>query len=1488
MRALSKRDFIDFEVFIKFKILFAKSNQAQGFILKKDAIYFENINFTANFAAKLVLNQLKTYMSTSNFTTIQTLRSFAFAILALLVSTSLQAQEWMRSTENGGKPNFYEIQKDFNAYWEGRKIEKGKGYKQFKRWEWFWEQRVSPSGEFPEQGLTMREWEKYTLEHNVASQRTETTANWTAMGPTSSLGGYEGVGRINCIAFHPTIANTFFVGSPGGGLWRTTDGGTTWTCLTDNLPVLGVTSIAIDPTTPNTMYIATGDGYGNFDTKSVGVLKSTDGGVTWNSTGLSWTQNQQRVIGAMAIHPTNPQILLAATSVGIFRTANGGSTWSQITTFHTQDIKFKPGDPTIVYATSYGGTTGNVYRSTDTGATFTKITNFTTFNRINLAVTPADANLVVALCSKSSDNGFGGLYTSTNSGASFTLKYSAATKNLLGWSAAGNDSGGQGWYDLSVAVSPTNASTIIVGGVNTWRSTDGGTTFNQITAWTSGSTWNPNNVAVVHADKHFHAYHPINTGTLYECNDGGLYRSTNNGTSWTDITNGLGITQFYRLSNAQTDANQVLCGAQDNGTKRRASAGTWSMATGGDGMEAIIDHTNASYMYASYAQGVIYRSTNGFSTSSYTTISANIPGGQPTGAWVTPYVMSQTNASMLFAGYKDVFRTTDRGTSWTKISTNLSTTDLISLAVAPNDNNTIYAASYTKIYRTTNGGTNWSDISAGLPFASAKMTYITVHPTNSQTLYVTFSGYSSGNKVFKSTNGGTSWTNISGTLPNLPANCITIDKNGNEALYVGMDVGIFYRDASMNDWVAFNQGLPNVIVNELEIQYSSGKIRAATYGRGLWQSDLYTAAPATPTITSFTPTSGPVGTSVTITGTNFTGATAVRFNGTNATYTVNSATQITATVPSGATTGVITVVTPAGSANSATSFTVTVVTPAPTITSFTPASGPVGTSVTITGTNFTGATAVRFNGTNATYTVNSATQITATVPSGATTGVISVVTAGGTANSASSFTVTVVPSYCASGATNSADSRIDNVTFAGINNSSTTACATYTDFTSTSGNVNRSSSYSLSVTLGTCGGNYAKFGKVFIDWNNDMDFDDADELVATSASISATAAFTATVTVPAGAALGTTRMRVVCVETSSAANVNPCGTFTYGETEDYSLNIAAAVTPAPSIASFTPASGPVGTSVTITGTNFTGATAVRFNGTNATYTVNSATQITATVPSGATTGAISVVTAGGTANSSTSFTVTVPASYCASNATNSADSRINNVTFAGINNSSTAACATYTDFTSINANVVRGTTYSVSVTLGTCGGNYTKYGKVFIDWNGDGDFLDAGETVATSGAISATAAFTANVTVPAGAIVGSTRMRVVCVETSSAANVNSCGTYTYGETEDYTINIASGSVARPQDGNAIAEGTILEKANVLVYPNPTTDFVNIEFTQLAPNAKVFITNTLGQVVYQSEIAENRFTLDMSKFGAGLYIMQIKAENGEITERIVKR
>ena len=299
----------------------------------------------------------------------------------------------------------------------------------------------------------------------------------------------------------------------------------------------------------------------------------------------------------------------------------------------------------------------------------------------------------------------------------------------------------------------------------------------------------------------------------------------------------------------------VITGLQDNGSKLY-NTGFWTDVKGGDGMECIIDYSNSNYMYATYVRGLFHRSTNG-GASFPTIISANIPAGQPTGespigAWVTPYIIDPTNSSILYAGYDRIWKTTDRGNSWTSISSVLSSSDkLRSLAIAPSNTNYLYAADLTNMWRTTNGGTNWSTVT--LPTNSNSLTYIAVKNNDENTVWITFGGYTNGAKVYESTNGGSNWTNISTGLPNLPVMCIIQDKSVTDrnVLFVGTDLGVYAKDGT-NDWASYNTGLPNVVVTELEIYYASSggdKLRAGTFGRGLWETEV--AAPLPVELSSF-------------------------------------------------------------------------------------------------------------------------------------------------------------------------------------------------------------------------------------------------------------------------------------------------------------------------------------------------------------------------------------------------------------------------------------------------------------------------------------------------------------------------------------------------------------------------------------------------------------------------------------------------------------
>lgn len=759
----------------------------------------------------------------------------------ILIIFKSNAQVWVRDI-NSENPNFFEIQTAFNNYWKDKPIEKGKGYKPFKRWEWYWEQRVGLDGLFPSPDVLWTESEKYNAQLSINKNNSAlSNANWTFMGPDNSNGGYSGIGRTTCIAFHPTVANTFWVGTPAGGLWKTVNGGANWTTNTDNLPVLGISDIAIDPSNPSIMYIATGDGDASYalangagDTKSIGVLKSTDGGITWNTTGLNWSVTSSGLIRRLIINPVNPQILIAATSNGIYRTANGGTTWSQQKTGWFMDVEFKPGNPNIAYAATfdYGGN-AQIFTSTNAGVSWTQVTNFSDIVRINLAVTANAPARVDALCSDM-DYGLSGLYSSANSGTSFT-QYFAGTcgNNLLNNSFDASACGGQGNYDLAFAINPSNVNERWIGGVNTWRTTDGGTNWFLNNIWSQYFT---TAVPEVHADKHFLAFHPLNNSYIYECNDGGLYVTNNAGTNWYDATNGMGISEIYRIGVNQTLSNDVICGLQDNGSKELFN-GSWYDQTGGDGMECIIDYTNGNIMYATYVQGQISKTTDGGSNWAVIAENDGTSGtANEEGEWVTPYIMHPTNNNILLVGKSQVYKTTDGGNNWNQLGTLPGINgNLLSMVFAPSDPNTIYVASAYQIFKSTNAGSSWNLIGN----TGERITYMTVSPTNPLYLYITYSGYNTNAKIDMTPNGGANWYNYGGTLPNVPVNCIVYENGSNEGLYIGTDLGVFYTNASMNDWIPYNTDLPNVVVNELEISYNDNKLWAATYGRGLWKSDLY-------------------------------------------------------------------------------------------------------------------------------------------------------------------------------------------------------------------------------------------------------------------------------------------------------------------------------------------------------------------------------------------------------------------------------------------------------------------------------------------------------------------------------------------------------------------------------------------------------------------------------------------------------------------------
>ena len=759
-------------------------------------------------------------------------KSFCFLLIFLFSTVYSFAQKnWAQDIHNEQK-SLYDIQEDFENYWEGKTIGKGKGWKPFKRREAFMEPRVYPSGIFPYEQLYI-EYSKLINQPKSTSQNSF-EADWQAFGPTQvplqNSGEKRGVGRINNVTFNPNNDNIIWVGSPSGGLWKSEDGGENWTTNTNLLPNLGVSDIAIDPINTNIMYIITGDRDAD-DTYAYGLMKSFDGGETWNTTGLSFNINSAYRGNRILINPNNTNIILVSTRKSgygeTFRSTDGGDNWELVLQGpNLISMEFNPINSNIIYAMTTG--TSKYYRSDDNGITWDNLTNDAGLpnsgnTRGVIGVTPANSNVVYVLYS-AGDGGFGGLYKSTDGGYNFELQ--SDSPNILSWEVDGEGEGGQGTYDLALAVSPDNENIVFVGGINIWKSTNSGLN------WEISSHWyGAGGTEYAHADQHMLKYNPSNN-VLYSGNDGGLYKTENVGITWTDISDGLQITQYYKIGISQTNYGLLLGGTQDNGTLRANNQNDWDAVRGGDGMECAVDPTDPSIMYSEVYYGAISISTNG--GQNWDNIAPDSDGG-----WITPYEIDQNNPNRIVIGYNYMYESLDFGSSWDTISSNFSgNIDVIALSLSNSD--VIYISETDEMYKTSDGGDNWSNISAGLPNNS--ITDIVLHPTNENRVWSTFSGYSSGNKVFYSDDGGENWTNISDGLPNLPTNCILFYQP-NETLFAGTDVGVFYKDSTMAEWEMFNQGLPNVIVNELEHHINTNTLFAGTYGRGVWVTNLPSTVP---------------------------------------------------------------------------------------------------------------------------------------------------------------------------------------------------------------------------------------------------------------------------------------------------------------------------------------------------------------------------------------------------------------------------------------------------------------------------------------------------------------------------------------------------------------------------------------------------------------------------------------------------------------------
>ncbi len=713
---------------------------------------------------------------------------------------------------------------------------------------------------------------------------------WENLGPAPMKRSQMGrqrvdvTGRVRAIAVHPTKPDTVYLGLALGGVWKTTDGGNTWTPLSDDQPSLAIGALALDPSNPDVLYAGTGEPTPGLDNYyGAGILKSTDGGKTWTTLGRDVFAGM--AIARIQVHPQKSNILYVASSRsgipgvatpprGIFRSQNGGQTWEALLVcrdpncFGASDLEVDPRSPNVVYAAFWGY---GVFKSTDGGANWSQLVNGLPsprqfqIGRVLLAISPSNPQILVASYEVTIPNQYNGalVFRSTDGGQSWSQVQTGY-----------NFCGSQCWYSHVVEIHPGNPNTIYLGGMALYggqsdndisirkvviRSTDGGQTWEDLSPNTSPET-------TLHPDMHAIAFAPSNPSVVWIGNDGGVWKSTDGGKTWQNRNTNLATLQFTGIAlDNPRNPRYVFGGMQDNNkayVDLQARTTGWTAMDVGDGGFSLADPFDPTIWYGTRF-GKSFQRNEGCPDAcddAFWPVKMKGVEQRDRALFYPPMAADPNNQGVFYFGTYRVYRTSDRGENWTAISGDLTKGQgmVSAITVAPSDSKTIWVGtSDGKVHVTRDTGGSWQDVTKS-PLPNRFVSRIAVARTDPNTAYVVFNGFNvhtpgQNGHVFKTTDGGNTWRDISGNLPDVPVLSIVLDPVRPNTLYIGTDVGVFRSTNDGQTWEPFDNGMPNVAVVDLHITTDGNQLFAATHGRSVFRVFLAAQPTPTPTRPSGTP-----------------------------------------------------------------------------------------------------------------------------------------------------------------------------------------------------------------------------------------------------------------------------------------------------------------------------------------------------------------------------------------------------------------------------------------------------------------------------------------------------------------------------------------------------------------------------------------------------------------------------------------------------------